>query len=39
GARTAAFALDQKFNIKMAVACENTTAADVPGVPPQKSPQ
>lgn len=38
GARTAAFDLSKKYNIEMAVACENTTAAAVPGVPPQKSP-
>ena len=38
GARTAAYQLDEKYNIKMGIACENTTAADVPGVPPQKCP-
>ncbi|OLS14430.1 MAG: cellulase [Promethearchaeota archaeon CR_4] len=38
GARTAAYALDEQYHITMAVACENTTAGDVPGVPPQRCP-
>ncbi|MHA1728222.1 MAG: M42 family metallopeptidase [Promethearchaeota archaeon] len=38
GARTSAYAFDKQYNIEMAIACENTTAADVPGVPPQKCP-
>ncbi|MHA1724429.1 MAG: M42 family metallopeptidase [Promethearchaeota archaeon] len=38
GARTSAYYLDKKYNIEMGIACENTTAADVPGVPPQKCP-
>ena len=38
GAKTAAYALDEQYHIAMAVACENTTAGDVPGVPPQRCP-
>lgn len=38
GARTAAYAFAEKYDIKMAIACENTTAGDVPKVPPHKSP-
>ncbi len=38
GARTSAYFLDKKYNIEMGIACENTTAADVPGVLPQKCP-
>ncbi|MBN2156861.1 MAG: M42 family metallopeptidase [Candidatus Lokiarchaeota archaeon] len=38
GARTSAFTVMEKFNIIMALACENTTAAGVPGVAPYMSP-
>jgi len=38
GARTSAYYLDEKYHIEMGIACENTTAGDVPGVPPQKCP-
>jgi putative aminopeptidase FrvX len=38
GATTAAYSLDEQYHIAMAIACENTTAADVPGVPPQRCP-
>ena len=38
GAKTSAYSLAKEYNIEMAVAVENTTAADVPGVAPQKNP-
>ncbi|TXT60155.1 MAG: putative enzyme [Promethearchaeota archaeon] len=38
GARTSAYAFSEKFDIIYAIAVENTTAADVPGVPPQRNP-
>lgn len=38
GARTSAYTLAKMYDIKMAIACENTTAADVPGVPRQRCP-
>jgi len=38
GARTAAYALDQEYHLSLAIACENTTAGDVPGVQPQLNP-
>ncbi|MHA1111406.1 MAG: M42 family metallopeptidase [Promethearchaeota archaeon] len=38
GARTSAFTFIDKYNVIKALACENTTAADVPGVPPNMCP-
>jgi len=38
GARTASYTFSTKYDILYAVAVENTTAADVPGVPPQRNP-
>jgi putative aminopeptidase FrvX len=38
GARTSAFTIIDKYPVMMAIACENTTAAGVPGVPPHMSP-
>jgi tetrahedral aminopeptidase len=38
GARTSAFTFLDKYKVKMALACENTTAGDVPGVPPNMCP-
>ncbi|MFX1513230.1 MAG: M42 family metallopeptidase, partial [Promethearchaeota archaeon] len=38
GATTSSYTLTEQYNIQMAVAVENTTAGDVPGVKPQRSP-
>ncbi|MHA1912530.1 MAG: M42 family metallopeptidase [Candidatus Kariarchaeaceae archaeon] len=38
GARTAAYTFADLYDIKMAIACENTTAGDVPKVPSHKCP-
>jgi putative aminopeptidase FrvX len=38
GARTSSYTFSTKFDILYAIAVENTTAADVPGVPPQRNP-
>jgi len=38
GARTSAFTIIDKYRVIMAIACENTTAGDVPGVSPFMSP-
>ncbi len=38
GATTASYTLSEQYDIQMAIATENTTSGDVPGVPPQKCP-
>ncbi len=38
GARTSAFTMIDKYNVVRAIACENTTAAGVPGIPPHMAP-
>ena len=38
GARTAAYTFADIYDVKMALACENTTSGDVPKVPPHKCP-
>lgn len=38
GARTAAYSLDREYHVGVAIAVENTTAGDVPGVQPPLCP-